>query len=164
MRMRDLADGLAIPAGATVELAPNGTHVMLSGLAAPIASGRAIPATLRFAKAGTKEVTIKVEQAFGAMTSQAASTVACGCLSLSPVVGMAVLLLRQPEDRIPTREPVAIGGPFSLTDSNGLPFSSVELAGKPYRDLLRLHPLPRRLPDHAGAARPAAPPDRPRRR
>ena len=63
MRMRDLSDGLPIPAGATVELAPNGTHIMLSGLAAPLRQGEQIPAKLRFAKAGTKDVMIKVEQA-----------------------------------------------------------------------------------------------------
>jgi len=63
MRMRDLSDGLAIPAGATVELAPNGTHVMLSGLATPLRPGEQFPATLRFARAGTKDLTIKVEQA-----------------------------------------------------------------------------------------------------
>ena len=63
MRMRDLADGLVIPAGATVELAPNRTHVMLSELAAPLRPGEEFPATLRFAKAGTKQLTIKVEQA-----------------------------------------------------------------------------------------------------
>lgn len=63
MRMRHLSDGLAIPAGASVELAPNGTHIMLSGLSKPLRPGEELPATLRFAKAGTKEVTIKVEQA-----------------------------------------------------------------------------------------------------
>ena len=63
MRMRTLSDGLAIPAGATVKLAPNGTHIMLSELANPLRPGEQFPAVLRFAKAGTKEVTIKVEQA-----------------------------------------------------------------------------------------------------
>lgn len=63
MRMRDMSDGLAVPGGATVALAPNGTHIMLSGLAAPLRQGEQIPATLRFAKAGTKDVMIKVEEA-----------------------------------------------------------------------------------------------------
>jgi copper(I)-binding protein len=62
MRMRDLADGLAIPALATVELAPNGTHVMLGGLAPPLRPGEKLPAQLRFAKAGTKQVIITVQQ------------------------------------------------------------------------------------------------------
>ena len=48
------------------------------------------------------------------------------------IAAMAALLIRQPIGQAPIAEPVAIGGPFSLTDSNGLPFSSVKLAGKPY--------------------------------
>lgn len=63
MRMRHLADGMDIPAGATVELAPHGTHIMLGGLATPLRPGEKFPATLRFAKAGAKQVTIHVEQA-----------------------------------------------------------------------------------------------------
>lgn len=63
MRMRDLSDGLAIPSGTTVALAPNSTHIMLSGLAIPLRPGEQIPAKLRFAKAGTKDVMIKVKKA-----------------------------------------------------------------------------------------------------
>jgi periplasmic copper chaperone A len=63
MRMRALTDGLAIPAHMTVALAPNGAHIMLSGLTTPLRPGEQFPATLRFAKAGTKQATIKVEQA-----------------------------------------------------------------------------------------------------
>jgi len=48
------------------------------------------------------------------------------------VVGMAILLFRQPGGFAPKEEAIAIGGPFTLTDSNGLPFSSVKLAGKPF--------------------------------
>ncbi len=47
-------------------------------------------------------------------------------------VAMAVLLIRRPGQPAPPAESVAIGGPFSLTDSNGLPFSSVKLAGRPF--------------------------------
>lgn len=61
-RMRDLADGLAIPARATVELAPNGPHIMLGGLATPLRPGEKLPAELRFAKAGAKQVTIAVQE------------------------------------------------------------------------------------------------------
>jgi copper(I)-binding protein len=63
MRMRDLSDGLAIPAGATVSLAPNGTHIMLTGLKSPLHAGEQFPATLLFAGAGTKAITIKVKDA-----------------------------------------------------------------------------------------------------
>ena len=63
MRMRHLADGLAIPANATVELAPNGTHIMLTGLTAPLRPNELLPATLDFSRAGPKQVTILVKQA-----------------------------------------------------------------------------------------------------
>jgi len=48
------------------------------------------------------------------------------------VIGMAILLFRQPGQFAPKAEAFAIGGPFTLTDSEGLPFSSVKLAGKPF--------------------------------
>ena len=48
------------------------------------------------------------------------------------VAGMAVLLVRQSGRQASTTEAVAIGGPFTLTDSNSLPFSSVKLAGRPF--------------------------------
>ena len=61
MRMRHLADGLAVPPSSTVELAPNGSHIMLAGLGAPLRPGERFPVTLRFAKAGTKEAIVTVE-------------------------------------------------------------------------------------------------------
>ena len=61
MRMRHLADGLAIPAGSTVELAPNGTHIMLGALGTPLRPGEHFPVTLRFARAGARQATIRVE-------------------------------------------------------------------------------------------------------
>jgi protein SCO1/2 len=45
---------------------------------------------------------------------------------------MAILLFRQPGELARSGEPIAIGGPFTLTDSNGKPFSSAKLVGKPY--------------------------------
>ncbi|MHA6299824.1 copper chaperone PCu(A)C [Devosia sp. CAU 1758] len=53
MKMRQLADGLVIPAGETVTLAPGGYHLMFMGLNAPIAEGDAVPVALAFEKAGT---------------------------------------------------------------------------------------------------------------
>ena len=47
-------------------------------------------------------------------------------------IGMAVLLVRQRGTPAPTEQAVAVGGPFNLVDGNGLPFSSVKLAGKPF--------------------------------
>lgn len=59
MRMRR-QDGLDIPAGASAELAPGGTHLMLVGLKAPLTSGEEIPLTLDFSKAGRKGVRVRV--------------------------------------------------------------------------------------------------------
>lgn len=53
MKMRQLADGLLIPAGETVTLAPGGFHLMFMGLNAPIAEGDSVPVTLTFEKAGS---------------------------------------------------------------------------------------------------------------
>lgn len=62
MKMRPATSGIAIPAGGTVELKPDGGyHVMLSGLKAPLRSGTMLPVTLRFAKAGSIEVVFAVE-------------------------------------------------------------------------------------------------------
>ena len=54
-------DGVDIPAGATVTLAPGGVHVMFMGLTGPLEAGRAFPATLVFEKAGPVPVEFKVE-------------------------------------------------------------------------------------------------------
>ncbi|MEG8019573.1 copper chaperone PCu(A)C [Sphingomonas sp. LR55] len=52
MRMRQLVDGLAVPAGGTATLAPSGNHIMLIGLKSPLKAGERVPATLRFARGG----------------------------------------------------------------------------------------------------------------
>lgn len=57
MRMRRL-EGLDIPAGETVAMAPGGYHIMIIGLEQPIAIGATIPLTLTFEEAGS--VTIQV--------------------------------------------------------------------------------------------------------
>lgn len=51
MRMRKLADGLALPAGKAVSLRPGAAHLMIIGPKQPITAGRTIPLTLRFARA-----------------------------------------------------------------------------------------------------------------
>lgn len=66
MQMRQLADGLAIPAGGSVALKPGSYHVMLIGLKKPLTAGETFPLTLTFAKAGNISVTVPV-QAMGAM-------------------------------------------------------------------------------------------------
>ena len=60
MRMRARPDGLVIPPGQTVKLAPGGFHIMLIGLKKPLALGDHVPARLKFEKAGTVDVTFLV--------------------------------------------------------------------------------------------------------
>lgn len=56
MRMRPLPDGLALPVGRPVTLAPDGTHLMLTGLAAPLRAGDTVLLRLTFAAAPPVEV------------------------------------------------------------------------------------------------------------
>jgi hypothetical protein len=66
MKMHQLDDGLAIPAGGSVTLKPGGYHVMLIGLKKPLVAGQTLPLTLTFAKAGTISLTVPI-QPIGAM-------------------------------------------------------------------------------------------------
>ncbi len=58
-RMRMLPD-LPIPPHGRVILAPGGTHVMLTGLSAPLVAGEHFSATFRFAASGEKRVDVIV--------------------------------------------------------------------------------------------------------
>jgi copper(I)-binding protein len=60
MTMRPVKDGLPIPAGKSVSLAPGGYHLMLMDLKAPLKKGDKIPVTLKFEKAGDVNVTLDV--------------------------------------------------------------------------------------------------------
>jgi copper(I)-binding protein len=59
--MRELAKGLEIKAGATVELKPGSYHVMFMGLKEPIKDGAPLKGTLVFERAGKIDVEYKVE-------------------------------------------------------------------------------------------------------
>ena len=61
MKMRQLKDGIPIPAGATVELKKGGYHVMFMQLKQPMKEGEMVKATLTFEKAGSVNVEFKVE-------------------------------------------------------------------------------------------------------
>ncbi len=63
MKMRQLADGLEIPAGETVVLAPGGFHIMFMGLKQALVEGETITVTLTFEKAGTVDVVLPIEAA-----------------------------------------------------------------------------------------------------
>ncbi|MBS0320190.1 MAG: copper chaperone PCu(A)C [Proteobacteria bacterium] len=66
MKMRALPNGLPIPAGGKVSLAPSGYHIMLMNLKQPLVAGQSFPLTLTFAKAGSIDVDVNVES-MGAM-------------------------------------------------------------------------------------------------
>ena len=61
MRMRPVPQGVAIPAGGMVELAPNGTHLMLIGPSDGFTKGQRVALTLRFEVAGDVVVEMVVE-------------------------------------------------------------------------------------------------------
>jgi len=61
MKMRELADGLEIPAGGEVVLKPGGYHVMFMKLTEPLTEGENRTATLTFKNAGSVEVEFTVK-------------------------------------------------------------------------------------------------------
>ncbi|MFN3226440.1 MAG: copper chaperone PCu(A)C [Hyphomicrobiales bacterium] len=60
MRMRELEDGIALPAGEMVELAPGGLHVMFIGLTGPFVAGETVPVTLTFESGASQLLTLPV--------------------------------------------------------------------------------------------------------
>jgi len=68
VEMRHL-DALPIGAGATVELAPGGTHVMLAGLGSRLVAGTHVELRLIFATAGEIAVDVTVVDARGPPTT-----------------------------------------------------------------------------------------------
>ncbi len=68
MEMRELPEGLAIPAGKTVALKPGGDHIMFVDIKHPVKSGDVIHATLTFEKAGKVDIAFKAAGSMGAMS------------------------------------------------------------------------------------------------
>lgn len=60
MKMEELTDGIAIPAGETVSLAPGGLHVMIIGPNQPFVEGECVSLTLEFEAAGTLPIVLNV--------------------------------------------------------------------------------------------------------
>jgi copper(I)-binding protein len=60
MKMRQVTEGVPMPAGGTVTLAPNGYHLMFIGLEKPLKEGETFPGALTFEKAGAVAVTFEV--------------------------------------------------------------------------------------------------------
>ena len=62
MTMGEMGQGLPLPAGEAVALAPGGNHLMLMELTAPLVAGETVPLTLTFADAAPVTVQAKVRQ------------------------------------------------------------------------------------------------------
>ena len=60
--MREIRDGLPLPAGETVALAPGGNHLMLLGVKEPLVAGDTVALTLTFETSAPVEVTASVGQ------------------------------------------------------------------------------------------------------
>lgn len=60
MQMRKAEEGLPIPAGGSLVLAPGGAHLMLIGLEDALQAGDEVMLTLEFAKAAPLEVSVPV--------------------------------------------------------------------------------------------------------
>ena len=60
MRMRELPDGLSLPAGKPVALMPGGFHIMLMDLKQPLVAGQSVPVQLRFQKAPPLDLQLQV--------------------------------------------------------------------------------------------------------
>lgn len=63
MRMMQVEEGFAIPAGGMHELMRGGDHVMFMGLTSPMLQGETVTVTLTFEKAGEMVVEIPVDLA-----------------------------------------------------------------------------------------------------
>lgn len=61
MTMRELKNGLAIPAHGSAVLSPGGYHLMFAHLTKPLVKGETVKATLDFERAGAIEVEFPVE-------------------------------------------------------------------------------------------------------
>jgi len=60
MRMREVEDGLEVPAGGQVALQPGGYHLMLMGAREGLEAGQQVEAVLVFERAGRVDVTFDV--------------------------------------------------------------------------------------------------------
>ena len=60
MKMRQLPDGVEIPAGQSVALSPGGLHLMFLKLKGAFKQGEEVPVTLNFEKAGPVEIKLPV--------------------------------------------------------------------------------------------------------
>lgn len=61
MRMRQVQDGIAVPAKGMLALKPGSYHIMFTGLKRQLRQGERFPLTLRFQRAGSVTVQVSVQ-------------------------------------------------------------------------------------------------------
>lgn len=59
-RMRAMDSGVAVPAGATIEFKPGGSHVMITGLSGPLHAGQKLKLNLQFEKSGARPFEVPI--------------------------------------------------------------------------------------------------------
>ena len=69
MRMRELPEGIAIPAQGRVELKPRSLHIMFIKLQRPLRAGEQVPVTLKFRAGGERTVLMEVRAMAASMMS-----------------------------------------------------------------------------------------------
>jgi periplasmic copper chaperone A len=67
MKMRQLSEGLDIPAGGKVELKPGGYHLMFMDVESPFEEGETLKVNLNFEKAGEVQIELPVTTGQGDM-------------------------------------------------------------------------------------------------
>jgi periplasmic copper chaperone A len=60
MRMRELPDGIPVPAQSRVELKPRSLHIMFIKLLRPLRAGERVPVTLKFRAGGELKIMMEV--------------------------------------------------------------------------------------------------------
>lgn len=60
MRMRQITDGVVVPAHGKVVFEPGGMHLMLVGLQSPLITGTRVPLTLRFDRGSALSTSLQV--------------------------------------------------------------------------------------------------------
>ena len=58
--MRELEDGLSLPANQITTMAPGGNHIMLMGLAGPLNADETLSLTLHFASSDAQKITVPI--------------------------------------------------------------------------------------------------------
>lgn len=70
MRMREVKDGIPLPAGQTVELKPMSYHIMFFELKKPLTEGAKFPVTLKFKDGQRKKIMVEVKKMTDTMPHQ----------------------------------------------------------------------------------------------